>query len=274
MLKFTLVMGLPTKAKHDWAKEYAINHNAEYLGLNANDLLLPHLEEILASLREGKSIVCDAVGFNLEDRMTLIDEMISATDDLIVEWNCIFVPCFVTNDLNDYEELLPILRTFQSPNLQEGWDNLDCAKIYTQEEIEKYEDLLTTMASNCILPNGKTLKKHLAEAAQYVLGHSCYVADFRAAKWHDIGKIFSYEGHANISAYLWLHTVKGMLGWLDGTINKKESLFVATAITFHTLVYNYPNEEEWQKAFLDLGFDKNLFAALLALYNANKKINK
>jgi hypothetical protein len=36
----------------------------------------------------------------------------------------------------------------------------------------------------------------------------------------------------------------------------------------------YDNEEDWKKAILGLGYDENVYAAALALFKANKKINK
>jgi hypothetical protein len=273
MLKFTLVMGLPTDGKHNWAREYASNNEAIYLA--ADGTLVSHLDEIVDLLRENKSVVCDAVGFNLEDRMSLIDEILNATDDLIVEFDCIFVPCLLAYSMLNFETMLDLVRGFQAPYLHEGWDNLVYEEGYSMEEIKEYESWLLHQSLETTLDNGKTLRQHLDAAVQYVLGHSCYVADLRIAKWHDIGKIFSTaEDHANISSYLWLHTSKAVQGWLAGKVPLKETLFVATAIMLHREVYHHEDDKEWQDAIHNLGYDENVYAAALALYNANKKINK
>lgn len=218
MARLVFMAGLPGSGKSTYAEELVkekgfIIHSSDKIREELGDVndqskneevfVILH-RRIKEDLRNGKNVIMDSTGLNRKRRVAFLKEL----KHIPCEKICVLVAtpfevCLEQNSKRDRvvpEEVLHrMIRSFQLPCVQEGWD--DVVIHYPNEEwAEYYGDIITYVDSLCCFDQCNhhhtlTLGEHMKMAADLMLHDNggYYDSAVLAAYSHDIGKVDTKE---------------------------------------------------------------------------------
>ena len=240
------LVGLPGSGKSTYAKKLITeNPSCEYLSSDAireefygnascqdnNGMIFNvMLQRTIKALKEGKNVIYDATNVARKKRSGFLK---SIPSNLKVNKKCIIVwariDTCIERDLKRSRSvgekvIRTILKRFQTPWFDEGWDDIHIVVNGDEEEYYNYWNFdLNIPHDNPHHPN--TIEEHTHNVLKEVeklerhLDEYDYNCLLQAALWHDVGKIYTksfknskgeiteiahYYDHQNVSAYLYL----------------------------------------------------------------------
>lgn len=237
---FMMMVGLPGSGKSTWANKYAESSDDETVVLSSDSIrqqLFPNKDNFLPKhntivfnhmlkltkeyLSKGISVVYDATNLNKRRRMHVLRELdqkriccckictlVVASVETCLEQNS-------KRESSVPKEVIYRMRTqFQPPHISEGWDYvyISCAWRTNGDRFSYYnlhQKELTFAQENS--HHDFTLFEHQVKTQNYVLSRSNDSELIIAARYHDIGKLWTktkdisgechYYNHHSVGAY-------------------------------------------------------------------------
>ena len=308
------LVGLPGSGKTYWANSVRYNDpNTRIISSDAiraelwgdeNDQRNPDkvfevmLERTIEALKQRKDVVYDATNLVAKLRKNTLAAIRAKVDCTA---HCLFMACCLSECKRrqaERERKVPdevidrMVRRFEAPWYNEGWDNIDiidCGKLQNVER-EHWR----------ILGESHDNPHHTASLGMHCVNCAFNIKDlidnndlfssemkeviFEAAYQHDLGKyktkafsnskgepcdIAHYYNHNNVGAYL----------WLSGDSHEQWSvdnfLFIAVLIQWHMQPFFLRDESgEYRAKFsewcIKKGFDREFYEAICAIHEADK----
>ena len=315
MAIFTLLVGLPGAGKTCYARNYvATRHGTivissddirQELWGDANDQQNPSqvFDEMfirtVSAMKKGTNVIYDATNLTAKTRKATLTRLRRALDqdfiavaDIIV---CSISEC--TRRQGERDRKVPdevidrMVRQFQTPWYNEGWDTINVISCGKQQNIDR-EHWRMLGESHDNHHHSRSLEMHCAavegEMKERLHGSTIFSGYgqkmIEAAYQHDIGKHKTkafkdsrgnptdeahYYSHDNVGAYLWLSGDK------QNEWSKEDFLFIAVLIQWHMQPYflrdkngDYrANFKEWCDK---KGFDLMFYESICLLHEADE----
>ena len=275
---FNLLVGIPGSGKSYYAQEYLKAHpNSVWLSSDAireellddaNDQQNPRavfdemFRRTITSLNNGKNVVYDATNLVAKTRRALVARIREAVKEDFSSCchiiSCTIEECKMRNANRDRvvpEEVIDrMVRQFQIPWYNEGWDQIVLVKSGSRFLINKEQEILSGIPHDNP-HHSANLGEHCALAAakmERILDKQDFPRDkhrailLEAALRHDIGKratkvfhnakgertnVAHYYEHNNVGAYLWLSSDQ-QFNW-----SFQEFLYIGLLIQWHMQPY-------------------------------------
>lgn len=175
--------------------------------------------KITDAIKSNLSIALDATNVSRKDRMRTLSHFIGKDyKKHCVVILCDFETCQIQNNSRDRivpnEVLTSMLTRFQVPTYDEGWDDIQFINDhYNPTYLDTIYDKLSDITQFSVY-HVETIHKHSADMESYMRQTYHDPVLMTAAKYHDIGKLYTHTvdangnnhfyGHANASAYTYL----------------------------------------------------------------------
>lgn len=313
---FTMLIGIPGSGKSHYANEYIKTHSGtivissddirQELWGDANDQQNPSqvFDEMfirtVAAMKKGMNVIYDATNLVAKTRKATLTRLRQALDqDFAAVANvivCSISECKLRQGGRERkvpnEVIDRMVRQFQTPWYNEGWDTINVISCGKQQNIDR-EHRRMTGQSHDNHHHFRTLEMHcVATASEMVdrLRDSTTFSDYgkkmliEAAFHHDIGKYKTkafkdsrgnptdeahYYSHDNVGAYLWLSGDKAQ-DWV-----KEGFLYIAVLIQWHMQPFFLRDENgDYRANFKNWcdkkGFDNVFYEAICLLHEADK----
>lgn len=315
MAIFTMLIGLPGSGKSYYANEYIKTRSGtvvissddirQELWGDANDQQNPSqvfdemFNRTVAAMEKGTNVIYDATNLVAKTRKTTLTRLRQALDqdfiavaDVIV---CSLSECKRRQGERDRkvpdEVIDRMVRQFQTPWYNEGWDTINVISCGKQQNIDR-EHWRMLGESHDNHHHSRSLEMHCAavegEMKERLRGSTIFSGYgqkmIEAAYQHDIGKHKTkafkdsrgnptdeahYYNHDNVGAYLWLSGDK------QNEWSKEDFLFIAVLIQWHMQPYflrdkngDYrANFKEWCDK---KGFDLMFYESICLLHEADE----
>lgn len=316
MAIFTMLIGLPGSGKSCYARDYVATRPGtivvssddirQELWGDANDQQNPSqvFDEMfirtVSAMKKGTNIIYDATNLTAKTRKATLTRLRQALNqdfiavaDVIV---CSISECKRRQGERDRkvpdEVIDRMVRQFQTPWYNEGWDTINVISCGKQQNIDR-EHWRMLSESHDNHHHSRSLELHCAAAECEMKGRLGGLTAFseygqkmmiEAAYHHDIGKHKTkafkdsrgnptdeahYYNHENVGAYLWLSGDK------QNEWTKEGFLFIAVLIQWHMQPYflrdkngDYrANFKEWCDR---KGFDLMFYESICLLHEADK----
>jgi predicted kinase len=311
-----MLIGLPGSGKSTYAKEYIKTHSGtivissddirQELWGDANDQQNPSqvFDEMfirtVAAMKKGMNVIYDATNLVAKIRKATLTRLRQAINqdfiavaDVIV---CSLSECKRRQDGRDRkvpdEVIDRMVRQFQTPWYNEGWDTINVISCGKQQNIDREHWRMLgeshdnhhhsrTLEMHCVAAEGE-MKELLRDSANFSeYGQKMLI---EAAYHHDIGKHKTkafkdskgnpadeahYYSHDNVGAYLWLSGDK-QNEWI-----KEGFLFIAMLIQWHMQPYflrdkNGDYRDNFKNWCDKKGFDTMFYRSICLLHEADK----
>ena len=316
MTIFTMLIGLPGSGKSHYANEYIKTHSGtvvissddirQELWGDANDQQNPSqvFDEMfirtVSTMKKGINVIYDATNLTAKTRKATLTRLHQALNqdfvavaDVIV---CSLSECKRRQNGRDRkvpdEVIDRMVRQFQTPWYNEGWDTINVISCGKQQNIDR-EHWRMLGESHDNHHHSRSLEMHCAECEgqmRDMLHGSTNFSKYgqkmlaEAAYHHDIGKHKTkafkdsrgnpsdeahYYSHENVGAYLWLSGDKA------GEWTKEAFLFIAVLIQWHMLPYflrdkNGDYTTKFQEWCDKKGFETMFYKSICLLHEADK----
>ena len=232
MNKLTIMVGLPASGKSTYAKRFE-SENTIVLSSDEfrkrllgdensqenNDLVFKTLyKEARELLKIGKNVIIDATNINIKARRRVLSNF---SDLDIVREACVMATPYgicVENDKNrsrtvGEDVIKKFLCRFEIPMQYEGFDQVIIHKAEVQEGLELIEEAMNGFDQKND-HHKHSLRLHCELCALEVNEITDCLSLFNAARYHDIGKLFTqtfggdgqahYYSHHNVGAYYYM----------------------------------------------------------------------
>lgn len=316
MAIFTMLIGLPGSGKSHYANEYIKTHSGtivissddirQELWGDANDQQNPSqvFDEMfirtVAAMKRGMNVIYDATNLVAKTRKTTLTRLRQTLDhdfiavaDVIV---CSLSEC--KRRQGDRDRKVPdevidrMVRQFQTPWYNEGWDTINVISCGKQQNIDR-EHWRMLGESHDNHHHSRTLEMHCAAAEGEMkdrLGNLTVFSEhgqkmmIEAAYHHDIGKHKTkafkdsrgnptdeahYYSHDNVGAYLWLSGDK------QNEWTEEGFLFIAVLIQWHMQPYflrdkNGDYRDNFKNWCDKKGFDLMFYESICILHEVDE----
>ncbi len=283
--KLEILIGLPGSGKSSYAEnECSFDSNSAYLSsdkireeLYGNESIHGNPAEVftlmqsraIEALKEGKDVFYDATNLTRKDRAGIL---VATPRYVYKQATVVFAPyemCIERDSARERsvgkEIIGRMIRRFQPPFNDEGFDYIDVYQSYSDEEYEqfvkKYGSLLERMMILHDNPHHSLpVWKHCQEAEQYAKEHFAddhlYDELVSAARLHDCGKyvVKDYhdsKGNPSACAHYYQHQCTSAWQCMEETFNG----FVIWLIGAHMDPFldtkYYRNLDSWMKSAID-----------------------
>ena len=215
-----------------------------------------------AALFNDRNVVMDATNLNAKKRKNFLNQMPTGHQYKCVVMCTPFDECYARDCKRErhvgFEVLARMVRNFQMPYYNEGWDKIEL--VFPPHDVELIghdhlqEELVFDQKNH---HHSMTVGEHEQAAANYASDNDFPYLVRCAANWHDCGKIHTqsppdsngdchYRGHDSVSAYYYITSYEA--GWMVEIGNEDAAIKIATMVTWHMVPYqfeksDYPREE-------------------------------
>ena len=283
--KFIMMIGLPASGKSTVAKE--LQKQCKDCVIISSDTLRKELfgdendqsdnervfktfyKRVHQALSEGKSVITDATFINFKKRVGILD--------IAKRFPCKKEACLILKDVADCirddkrrercveaEVIYKFLKSFGVPFTEEGFDEIHLVHA-TKNSPDKeflnktWREMTQLFQKN--LHHNHLLSTHCADTAELFERFDYGPAYKLAAKFHDVGKLFTvttaddgrqhYYSHENVGAYYLLchaEDIKAATGFTD-----RDILNMAFLVNYHMMPLKWKESEKskkkWERRF-------------------------
>lgn len=294
--KLEILIGLPGSGKSTYCKEKReSNSNSVYLSsdkireeLYGNESIQGNPAEVFAlmqsrtieALKSGTDVFYDATNLTRKDRSGIL---VATPKYVYKQATVVFAPyemCVERDAARERsvgkEVIDRMIRRFQPPFYDEGFDLIDVYKNYSDEEYEqflqKYRDLFDRMMILHDNPHHSLpVWEHCQEAEKYVKNHFFFLEDrlkhelASAARLHDCGKYIvkdfhDSKGNPSEHAHYYQHQCASAWQCMEETFNEFVIWLVGTHMDPFLDTKYYRNLDPWMKEVIDILHEADLAA--------------
>ncbi|WP_300924555.1 AAA family ATPase [uncultured Clostridium sp.] len=253
----------------------------------ANDKIFSKLySDMNYWLRHGDNVIIDATNITIKSRKHIFTSLQVDCYKICYIMNTLVATCIErvkerNKDSNEHFVPLEVIdkyhKSFEIPFYEEGWDEIKLHNIPEANKTESMMNMLLCMADGFDQCN----KHHTQDLLQHMLNTESAYADLItkcdvrhivriAAKYHDVGKLFTqtfgedgqahYYNHANIGAYYLMCIIAMYYGIYSAVEYDPEStLEFLFYINYHMHMYNLKTEKsvnKWKNIFGEFKFNQ------------------
>lgn len=244
MATLNIMIGIPGSGKSNYAKNYLVNNNTEYLSSDDirielygfedqthNDIVFETMRRrTLNALREGKDVIYDATNLSKKRRSGIISEAHKLDAQINAYLCCTPINIILERNITRTERQLPwdklvqMIQSIEPPMYYEGFDNIYLIDGGMYNDVYDYNFLIKEcFGYNQDNPHHyETLEEHIKAVTKKAenLGETLKTRNDaeilrQAARYHDFGKLYTksfndkkghcvYYGHDKVSTYLYL----------------------------------------------------------------------
>lgn len=295
-----IMIGLPGSGKTTYCKDKLLNDDSIYLSsddlrvelygyedqTHNNEVFIELNKRCKEALKNGKNVVYDATNINKKRRMQLTNDMKRYYGEL----NYYFFTCNISEifDRNakrlerkiPWEKLNQMIISIDVPLYYEGYDNLYIINNSSHDEYhygKLISEYLTYDQGNP--HHNESLGNHILTVIEKCeeYENDCDNKNIlvRAARWHDLGKVYTrnfnnekgyytYYNHNKVSAYMFLCYIAFQRANTKRLMNSDEKV---CALIYHHMDWYM---EQSMERIKNLFNNDNLFYLLILLHEADK----